>query len=65
VERYLTQDEVCELVPGMTKSTLQQMRNIGKGPRYYKPTHKTVVYKESDVVEWVEASARPDPNPDA
>ncbi|MDQ0576473.1 helix-turn-helix transcriptional regulator [Agromyces albus] len=56
--RYLTVDEVCELVPGMTKTNLAQLRFNGKGPRYRKPTPKTVLYLESEVIEWVEASAR-------
>lgn len=55
---YLTPDQVCALVPGMTKSNLAQLRFTGKGPKFLKPTPRTVVYRESDVIEWLEASER-------
>ncbi|QPZ39523.1 helix-turn-helix transcriptional regulator [Paramicrobacterium chengjingii] len=55
---FLTIDQVCKLVPGMTRSNLAALRFRGEGPRYLKPTPKTVLYKEEDVIEWVEASAR-------
>jgi predicted DNA-binding transcriptional regulator AlpA len=56
--RYLTPDQVCELIPGMTKSNLAAMRFRGEGPRYRKPTPKVVVYLESEVVDWLESTAR-------
>lgn len=55
---YLTSEQLCELVPGTTKGSWAQLRFTGKGPRYYKPTPKTVLYKESEVLEWIDASAR-------
>lgn len=55
---FVTPDSVCELVPGMTKAILAQMRFKGIGPRYYKPSPKTVVYKLDDVLEWIESTAR-------
>jgi len=55
---YLTPDQVCQLVPGMTKNNLSQLRFKGTGPRYYKPTPRVVLYSESDVIAWVENSAR-------
>ena len=55
---YLSPEQVCEMVPGMTKGALAQLRFTGKGPRYRKPTPKTVVYLESEVIDWVEGSAR-------
>jgi hypothetical protein len=54
--RYLSPAAVCELVPGMTVVNLQELRKRGKGPRYFKPTPKTVVYAEADVHAWVQAS---------
>lgn len=54
---YLSPDDVCKLIPGMTKVRLQDLRDRGRGPRYYKPTARTVVYRQSDVVAWIEASA--------
>jgi len=57
-DRYLSPEEVCELIPGMSKGNLAQLRFTGKGPKYRKPTPKTVVYRESEVIEWIENSAR-------
>lgn len=56
--RYLSPDEVCNLVPGMTRGALAQLRYTGKGPKYLRPTAKTIVYREDDVVSWLEASER-------
>lgn len=57
--RYLSPDEVCEMVPGMTVGTLKTMRARGTGPRYSKPTgtrgHLTL-YAEADVMAWIEAA---------
>lgn len=55
---FLTPEQVCQLVPGMTRNNLAQLRFKGTGPRYFKPTPKTVLYREEDVIAWVEASAR-------
>lgn len=58
MEKYLTPDQVCGLIPGMTKSNLAQLRFTGKGPKFLKPTPRTVVYRESDCIAWLEASER-------
>jgi hypothetical protein len=58
MEKYLSPDQVVESVPGMTKGQLAQLRFKGTGPRYRKPTPKTVLYLEADVIEWIENSAR-------
>ena len=56
---FITVDEVCELVPGMTKGRLSQMRNAGdRGLKFYKPTPRTVLYRRSEVIAWVLASVR-------
>ncbi|MGO1266914.1 MAG: helix-turn-helix transcriptional regulator [Microbacterium gubbeenense] len=55
---YLTPEQVCEIVPGMTKGNLAQLRFKGTGPRYYKPTPRVVLYREEDIAEWIESSAR-------
>jgi hypothetical protein len=57
-ERYLAPAEVCEMIPGMTTNNLAQLRFTGKGPKFLKPTPRTVVYREADVVAWLEASER-------
>jgi hypothetical protein len=57
--RYLSPQEVCDLVPGLTVANLKDLRASGRGPRYRKPTGargKVTVYAEADVRAWVEAS---------
>lgn len=54
----LTPEDVCALIPGMTKANLAQMRYVGSGPKYLKPTARTVIYREVDIVAWLEASER-------
>lgn len=54
---WLSPAQVCERVPGMTVTLLQRLRDKAKGPRYYKPTKKTVIYSAADVDSWVAASA--------
>lgn len=46
---WLSPAQVCEFIPGMTVTLLQRMRDAGTGPRYAKPSAKTVVYARSDV----------------
>ena len=55
---YLSPDQVAEMIPGMTRGSLAQLRFTGKGPRYFKPTAKTILYKEEDVIQWVDGSVR-------
>jgi hypothetical protein len=43
---------------GLSLGALAQLRYQGKGPRFYKPTARTVLYKRSEVIAWVEASAQ-------
>jgi molybdenum cofactor biosynthesis enzyme MoaA len=58
MEKYLSPEQVCDIVPGMTRGGLATLRFTGKGPKFRKPTPKTVVYLESEVVAWVEGSAQ-------
>lgn len=53
---YLSPAQVCELIPGMSVRTLRELRAAGRGPRYAKPTEKTVVYVEADVRAWVQST---------
>jgi hypothetical protein len=55
---YLTPDQVAAMLPGVTRGKLAQLRFDGVGPNYRKPTPKTVLYVESEVIAWVESSAR-------
>lgn len=58
-DTFLSPEQVCELVPGLTVVNLKDLRASGKGPAYEKPTgtrgHVTV-YRRSDVIAWVEQS---------
>ena len=57
-ETYLSPEQACELIPGMTKSKLAQLRFTGQGPKFLKPTPRTVVYRRRDVIGWLEESER-------
>jgi hypothetical protein len=56
--KLMTPDEVCSLIPGMTKGNLAQLRYAGGGPKFLKPTPRVVVYRESDVLAWLNGSER-------
>jgi hypothetical protein len=58
MEEEFVQPAVVSEMTGMSTGALAQLRYTGGGPRFYKPTPKTVLYKRSEVVAWVEASAR-------
>jgi len=55
---YMSPAEVCALVPGMTENNLAQLRFSGKGPRFLKPTPRKVLYREADIIAWLEGSER-------
>ncbi|WP_437582686.1 helix-turn-helix transcriptional regulator [Paramicrobacterium sp. CJ85] len=58
MSEFITAERVCEIVPGMTKANLAQLRFKGRGPKFYKPTPRKVLYRESEVIAWVEGSVR-------
>ena len=62
MDKYLSPEQVCELMPGMTPGALAQRRFIGLSPRFLKPSPKRVLYRESDVIEWIEGSERTQTN---
>ena len=41
---------------GLSIGALAQMRYRGIGPKFYKPTARKVLYKRSEIVDWVESS---------
>ena len=53
MEKFLSVEAVCEMVPGMNANLLAQMRFRGDGPRFIKPSPRKVVYSESAIVEWL------------
>lgn len=58
MDKYLSPKQAADLIPGMTASNLAQLRFKGTGPKFLKPTPRTVVYRERDVIAWLEASER-------
>lgn len=60
---YMTPLQVSERWPFLSVSHLAQLRfkgaaERGEGPKFLKPTPRTVVYRETDVIAWLEASER-------
>ena len=57
-EPYISDDDVVSRMPGMTKGNLAQLRYTGKGPKFYKPSPRVVLYKWRDVQAWIEGHAQ-------
>lgn len=55
---FMNIEETLKLIPGVSKGHLAQLRYTGKGPKFYKPTPRTVLYRKSDILSWLETSAR-------
>ena len=51
----LTVTEAAEYIP-MQRGQLAQLRYTGKGPRFFKPTPRTVLYRKKDIDDWLAAS---------
>jgi len=45
---------------GLSKSTLDKWRCVGKGPRYVKSTDRAVRYDPADLDAWIAARRKPD-----
>jgi hypothetical protein len=58
LEVYMTPEDVCEMIPGLTKSQLANFRYLGKGGPRYRKLGKKIIYLRSEVVSWIEDSAR-------
>lgn len=54
---FIQPSDVAELT-GLTLQALAHLRWHGGGPRFYKPTPRTVLYKRDEVIAWIEASAQ-------
>lgn len=57
MDRYITDTEAAELL-GIGKQYLAVLRSNGMGLKFYKPTPRKVLYKYSEVIAWIESSAR-------
>jgi hypothetical protein len=51
----LSPEQVCELIPGMTKENLAQLRFRKRGPAYIKVTPRVIVYDAADVEAYLQA----------
>jgi predicted DNA-binding transcriptional regulator AlpA len=58
---FIQPAEVREIT-GLSIAALAQLRYHGMGPRFYKPTPRTVLYKRAEVIAWVEDSAQTSTN---
>jgi predicted DNA-binding transcriptional regulator AlpA len=54
---FIQIEEAAQLV-GISPARLAQLRFMGTGPQFYKPTPRKVLYKRSEVLAWIEASAQ-------
>lgn len=52
---YLSPEQVCDLIPGMTKENLAQLRFRKQGPAYIKVTPRVIVYDVADVETYLKA----------
>lgn len=53
--KLLKPEDVTEMT-GVSKALLAQRRFAGLPPVFLKPTPNTVLYREADVVAWLEGS---------
>ena len=56
-EEFIT-PEAASQISGFSEQALAQLRYRGGGPKFYKPTSRKVLYRRSEVMAWVDASAR-------
>lgn len=55
-DEWLTLNEAAEVMH-MTKAALAQLRFRGLGPTFYRLSAKTILYKRSGVITWMESRA--------
>lgn len=58
LDDLLPPEGVAAMIPGMTVTGLAQLRFKGKGPRYFKPSPRKVVYSRAVVLEWLAGTER-------
>jgi len=58
MDTWLSPDQVCEIVPGITREGLAMLRFKGTGPRYSKPSPRKIVYSRTAIDEWLKANER-------
>lgn len=57
-EPYISIPEALSLMPGMTRNHLAQLRYDEQGPKCYRPTGRTVYYKTSEILAWINGGHR-------
>lgn len=55
-DEWLDLDEAAQMMR-MTRAALAQLRYRGGGPTFYRISAKTILYKRSGVLEWMESRA--------
>jgi predicted DNA-binding transcriptional regulator AlpA len=55
-DEWLTLSQTVALMR-MTRPALAQMRYRGDGPKFYRITAKTILYKRHEVIAWMESRA--------
>jgi predicted DNA-binding transcriptional regulator AlpA len=55
-DEWLTLPQAASLMR-MTKAAIAQLRYRGVGPQFYRISAKTILYKRSEVVAWMESRA--------
>lgn len=56
-DEWIDPEEVSRMSK-LSEGALAQRRYMGLPPTFYKPTPRRVLYKRSEVLEWIEGSAR-------
>jgi phage terminase Nu1 subunit (DNA packaging protein) len=57
MDRYISAAEAAEMLK-LNVTSLATLRSKGMGLRFYKPTPRKVLYKYSEVIDWIENSAQ-------
>ena len=55
-DEWLTLPQAATLMR-MTRAAIAQLRYRGVGPKFYRLSAKTILYKRSEVTEWMESRA--------
>lgn len=58
VKRLLTEKEVADIY-GLKLSTLRNWRSVRQGPRFLKLNTKKVMYRQTDIEEYLDSCVQP------
>jgi len=53
---------LVERIPGTSKAYWSQLRYMGTGPRFIKPSPKKVLYRWADVETWLKSKEQASPD---